>query len=79
MEYPRSVRHRRDFDRQEVAVVESASLGRYPRKGSFVVEDDPSDQLQLFGPKPVCGVEVECIGACLCESNSGYEFRRVSR
>ena len=79
MEYPRSVRHRQDFDGREVAVVELASLGRYPCKGSFVVEDDPSDQLQLFGPKPVCRVEVECIGACLCESNSGYKFWRVSR
>ena len=73
------MRHRQDFDGQEVAVVESASLSRYPRKGSFVVEDDPSDQLQLFRPKPVCRIEVECVGACLCESNSGYEFRRVSR
>ena len=73
------MRHCQDFDRQEVVVVKSASLGRYPHKGSFVVEDDPSDQLQLFGPKPVCGVEVECVGACLCESNSRYEFRRVSR
>ena len=73
------MRHHRDFDGREVAVIESASLGRYPRKGGFVVEDDPSDQLQLFGPKPVCGVEVECVGACLCESNSRYEFWRVSR
>ena len=79
MEYPQSVRHHWDFDGREVVVVESASLSRYPCKGSFVVEDDPSVQLQLFGPKPVCGVEVECVGACLCESNSGYEFRRVSR
>ena len=79
MEYPQSVRHRRDFDRREVAVIESASLSRYSRKGSFVVEDNTSDQLQLFRPKPVCGVEVKCIRACLCESNSGYEFWRVSR
>ena len=79
MEYPQSVRHRRDCDRWEVAVIESASLSRYSRKGSFVVEDEPSDQLQLFGPKPVCGVKVECVGACLCESNSLYEFQRVSR
>ena len=73
------MRHRRDFDGQEVAVVESASLSQYPCKGSFVVEDDPLDQLQLFRPKPVCGVKVECVGACLCELNSGYEFQRVSR
>jgi hypothetical protein len=39
---------------------------------------DPTEEFQLFGPKPVCGVEIKGVRAFLRESDAGNEVWRVN-
>jgi len=75
--YPWSMRNSGDSDRREILLLKPTAFTGIPYECELVRTDNPLQQLQFFGPKPLGRVEVECVRSFLRITDSGSEFRRV--
>jgi len=75
--YPWGMRNSSDSDRREILLLEPTAFTGIPDECELVRADDPLQQLQFFGPKPLRRVKVECVRSFLRITDSGSEFRRV--
>jgi len=77
--YPWGMRNSGDPDRREILLLKPTTFTGIPDECELVRADDPLQQLQFFGPKPLRRVEVKCVRAFLGITDSRSEFRRVDR
>jgi len=76
--YPWSMRNSGDLDRREILLLKPTAFTGIPNECELVRADDPLQQLQFFRPKPLRGVEIECVCTFLHITDSGSEFRRMN-
>jgi len=69
--------HSGDPDRREILLLEPTAFTGIQNECELVRADDPLQQLQFFGPKPLRRVEVKCVRVLLGIMDSGSEFQRM--
>jgi hypothetical protein len=76
--HPWRMRDSCDPDRREILLLKPTALAGIPYECEFVLANNPLQQLQFFGPKPLRGVEIECICTFLRITDSGDEWWRMN-
>jgi len=76
--HPWGMRNRGDPDRREIFLLKPTAFTGIPYECELVRADNPLQQLQFFGPKPLRRVEIKSVRAFLGITDSGSEFRRVN-